>query len=177
MNDRIAQIIVALGLKRIDFAKKIGISSPFVSELCSGAKKASDRTIADICREFNVSEDWLRTGEGEMFVQKSEEEELAAAVDRLFAGEAAEFKRRLVIALASLKDEHWILLEEKLKKIVGTNDAAPVFSPAPISSASDAESTQLNREADAFAAMAREQFISEKIQESQALSAKESGAG
>ena len=70
MNNRIAQVIVALGIKKIEFAKRLGISSPFVSELCSGAKKASDRTIADICREFNVSETWLRTGDGEMFVQK-----------------------------------------------------------------------------------------------------------
>ena len=70
MNNRIAQVIVALGIKKIEFAKRLGISSPFVSELCSGAKKASDRTIADICREFSVSETWLRTGEGEMFVQK-----------------------------------------------------------------------------------------------------------
>lgn len=70
MNNRIAQVIVALGIKKIEFAKRLGISSPFVSELCSGAKKASDRTIADICREFSVSETWLRTGEGEMFVKK-----------------------------------------------------------------------------------------------------------
>ena len=68
MNNRIAQVITALGIKKIEFAKKIGISSPFVSELCSGAKKASDRTITDICREFNVNETWLRTGEGEMFI-------------------------------------------------------------------------------------------------------------
>ncbi|WP_297311587.1 helix-turn-helix transcriptional regulator [uncultured Oscillibacter sp.] len=71
MNNRIAQVITALGIKKIEFAKKIGISSPFVSELCSGAKKASDRTITDICREFNVNETWLRTGEGEMFAQES----------------------------------------------------------------------------------------------------------
>lgn len=73
MNNRIAEIIVALGMKRIEFAKKLGISSPFVSELCNGTKKASDRTIADICREFSVSEEWLRTGEGEMFVPKEED--------------------------------------------------------------------------------------------------------
>lgn len=68
MHNRISKIIATLGIKRIDFARKIGISSPFVSELCSGAKKASDRTIKDICREFNVNETWLRTGEGAMFV-------------------------------------------------------------------------------------------------------------
>lgn len=67
MHERIAKIIDVIGLKKIEFAKRLGISAPFASELCTGAKKPSDRTIADICREFNVSEDWLRTGKGEMF--------------------------------------------------------------------------------------------------------------
>lgn len=66
MNERIAELIDFLGIKRVEFAKRLGISAPFVSELCNGVKKASDRTIADICREFNVNETWLRTGKGEM---------------------------------------------------------------------------------------------------------------
>lgn len=73
MNERIAQVIAKLGIKKIDFAKTLNISSPFVSELCTGAKKASDRTIADICREFKVNENWLRKGEGDMFVQTEED--------------------------------------------------------------------------------------------------------
>ena len=72
MHERIAKIIDVIGLKKVEFAKRIGISAPFASELCTGAKKPSDRTIADICREFNVSEDWLRTGRGEMFTETPE---------------------------------------------------------------------------------------------------------
>lgn len=67
MYKRIAQIVCATGLKKIEFARRLGVSSPFISELCTGAKKPSERTIADICREFNVNETWLRTGEGDMF--------------------------------------------------------------------------------------------------------------
>ena len=68
MNERIRELIKALNMKQAEFAKRIGVSRPFVSELCSGNKKPSDRTVADICREFNVNEQWLRTGEGDMFL-------------------------------------------------------------------------------------------------------------
>lgn len=76
MNTRIEQIIAALNIKKVDFANRLGVSQPFVSELCSGRKAPSDRTISDICREFNVNETWLRTGEGEMFNQITRSEKL-----------------------------------------------------------------------------------------------------
>ena len=68
MNERIKKILEELGLKKVEFAERLHISRPYASELCSGAKAPSDRTISDICREFGVREAWLRTGEGEMFV-------------------------------------------------------------------------------------------------------------
>lgn len=48
------------------FAKIVNISQPFLSQICSGTKTPSDRTIADICREFHISRQWLETGEGPM---------------------------------------------------------------------------------------------------------------
>lgn len=81
MNTRITELIALLGIKRAEFARKLNLSPPFVSELCSGAKSPSDRTISDICREFNVNEGWLRTGDGEIFVQIDKDEEF----DRLCA--------------------------------------------------------------------------------------------
>ena len=85
MNERIKKILEELGLKRIDFANRLHISQPFASELCSGAKSPSERTISDICREFGVNESWLRTGEGEMFAAPT------AASDKImdFAAEVA----------------------------------------------------------------------------------------
>ncbi|MBS6272092.1 MAG: helix-turn-helix transcriptional regulator [Clostridiaceae bacterium] len=73
MGERIADCITASGLTKTAFATKINVSQPFISRLASGDKVPSDRTIADICREFNVSEHWLRTGEGDMFIQLSED--------------------------------------------------------------------------------------------------------
>lgn len=73
MNERIRELIKGLNMKQAEFAKRIGVSRPFVSELCSGRKTPSDRTVADICREFHVNEHWLRDGEGEMFLKLDRE--------------------------------------------------------------------------------------------------------
>lgn len=85
INERIGRCIEALGIKKTHFANQLNVSQAFVSQLTKGTSSPSDRTIADICREFNVSETWLRTGDGEMFVQKKPQpldELLAELLDR-----------------------------------------------------------------------------------------------
>ena len=69
MNTRISNIRKSLGLTQEKFADRIGLTRNFVWMIEKGDRVPSDRTISDICREFNVSETWLRTGEGEMFNQ------------------------------------------------------------------------------------------------------------
>lgn len=118
MHTRISKIIESLGLKKSEVAKRLGISGPFVSELCSGAKSPSDRTILDICREFNVNETWLRTGEGEMFVPISRDEEIEEFIGRLLHDESDSFRKRLVSVLAKLTEEEWAILEEKARWLV-----------------------------------------------------------
>ena len=66
MKDRIEFIIKSANIKKVDFAKRLNISQAFVSQMCSGVAMASDRTIQDICREFSVNPEWLRTGEGDV---------------------------------------------------------------------------------------------------------------
>ena len=85
LSDRITYIIETLGMEKIALAEKINVSQAFVSQLCSGSKQPSDRTISDICREFNVNEEWLRSGEGEPFKKLSKEEEIASYVEDLLS--------------------------------------------------------------------------------------------
>lgn len=68
INNRFSKIVRASGLSKTAFGERINISQQYVSKLTKFGVP-SDRTISDICREFNVSETWLRTGEGEMFNQ------------------------------------------------------------------------------------------------------------
>ena len=117
MNERIYAIILAKNIKKAEFAKQLNISQPFVSELCSGAKSPSDRTITDICREFNVSETWLRTGEGEMFVPVSRSQEIAGFVGEILKGEEDTFKRRFVAMLSRLDERDWEVLEKMVNEM------------------------------------------------------------
>lgn len=116
MNMRIQQLIDELGIKKIEFAKKINVSPAFVSEMCSGRKNISDRTVVDICNKFHVSEDWLRFGEGEMFLKRTREEEIAAFMGSVLDG-PNNFKKRLIAVLANLDEDDWELLEEMALKL------------------------------------------------------------
>ena len=118
MNTRIRELIKALGLKQAEFAQRLGVSRPFVSELCSGSKNPSDRTIQDICREFNVNERWLRTGEGEMFVQLSREEEITKFAMEIIRDPDSEFQRQAISILAKLTPEQWKLMEQMADQLL-----------------------------------------------------------
>ena len=74
MNSRINSIVADSGLTKTAFGKKVGISQSMVSMLCNGTAKPSDRTIADICREFNIRREWLETGEGPMRLPEPDED-------------------------------------------------------------------------------------------------------
>ena len=67
MNERLKIIRLKLKLTQDDFAKKIGIKQAAISAIEKGIRNVTDRIINDICREFNVNEEWLRNGTGEMF--------------------------------------------------------------------------------------------------------------
>ena len=82
-----------------------------------GTKTPSDRTISDICREFNVNEEWLRTGEGEMFIQKSKEEQLGEMLAEITKADDESFKKRLIVALANLDENGWDSLEKLIDSI------------------------------------------------------------
>ena len=73
MNERIKAIRKESGLKQAEFAERIGLKPNTVTSYETGLRVPSDTVILSICREFNVSETWLRTGEGEMFRKPSDE--------------------------------------------------------------------------------------------------------
>ena len=117
MGDRISAIIEAKGIKKVQFAARINVDQSYISQLTSGKKTPSDRTILDICREFDVSEEWLRTGQGEMFIQKTESEELADFFGDLLKDEP-DFRHRLIAALSRLSLDEWKVLEKLAKETV-----------------------------------------------------------
>ena len=118
ISSRISTVIKSSGLTKTAFSKKIGLSQPFVSQLASGDASPSDRTIVDICREFGVSEHWLRTGEGEMFVRLSREEEITKFAMSVVRGPNTEFQRDLLATMAKLEPAQWQLMEQMLDDLI-----------------------------------------------------------
>ena len=67
MNDRIRKLRKSLDLTQKAFAERIGLKQNSIALIESGKRNISDQAILAICREFNANEEWLKTGEGEMF--------------------------------------------------------------------------------------------------------------
>jgi len=110
-NERVKLVRKELGITQGEFGSRIGVQRSTISQMESGVSTVTQQTIRSICREFRVNEDWLRTGEGEMFSQLTTEEELMAFVTDLTTVSDS-FKARLVTALARLTPEEWKLFEK-----------------------------------------------------------------
>lgn len=118
-QDRLCALIDALGITKTKFAENLHISSAFVSMLCSGKSLPSDRTIADICRRYNVSETWLRTGEGNMKQKLTRNQEIAEFMGDVMNDPDDSPRKRFVSILGSLSVDEWQLLDEIAKKMAG----------------------------------------------------------
>lgn len=119
MNERISELIDTLKISKTAFAEKLNVSQAFISQICSGVKKPSDRTVADICAKFNVNEKWLRTGEGSMFVEMTRDEVINQYLGELVKSTSPEvdFQKRFVRALAQLSIEEWKMIESFVESI------------------------------------------------------------
>lgn len=122
INTRIAAVIQASGLTKTAFAERLNVSQSFISRLAIGASVPSDRTIVDICREFGVSEHWLRTGEGEMFVRLSREEEITKFLMTVIRDPDSEFQRQLLATMAKLEPAQWKLMEQMLDNLISQRE-------------------------------------------------------
>lgn len=119
MNYRIKQIRQHpdINLSQEAFGKKIGVTGAAISRIESGDRNITEQNIKAICREFHVNEGWLRTGEGEMFVELSRDQEIAAFMGDVLRGESDNFKRRFIAMLAKLNESEWELLENKVMEL------------------------------------------------------------
>lgn len=117
MGERIKQVRLAAGLTQMQFAERIGLSRNFIAVIETSGRKPSDRTISDICREFNVSLAWLEDGEGEMYVKRSVNEELALMVTDLMSEADDSFRKRFVSAFLAFPPEKLAVLEEFVNEL------------------------------------------------------------
>lgn len=104
MKDRIKQLRKALDLTQQEFADKIGIKRNSLANYETGRNTPMDAILISICREFDVNEKWLRTGEGDMFIQVPEDDEIAALVYDLLEPAGNEFYEIILETMQAFND-------------------------------------------------------------------------
>lgn len=119
MQNQIKELRSHVGLNQTDFGARIGVKQSTIAGWETGQRIPPDSSIVSICREFNVSERWLRTGEGEMFVQIARDKEIMRFVGDVMQGEDDNFRRRFLLALARMPAERWKDVEDFAQQITG----------------------------------------------------------
>lgn len=119
MNDRIKEVRKALNLSQDEFANKLGLTRGAITNIELHKTEPKALLISLICNIYDVSETWLRTGEGEMFIQQTRDEQIAAFIGRTLRNEDDNFQKRLLSVLSTLNEDQWQLLEEMAKKLAG----------------------------------------------------------
>lgn len=117
IGERVKTLRKELGLTLEKFANPIGIHRGSLSAIENDKSGVSDRTLLAICREYGVSEEWLRDGVGEMFVPVTRNEKIARFAGELMKDETPDFRRQLVEILADLNDEQWDALADFAEKL------------------------------------------------------------
>lgn len=162
LGERIKKVRKDLDLTQQAFADRLGMKRNSIAQVEMG-RNTSDQTIISICREFGISETWLRTGEGDMKAPGPEE-----SVDELIQEHGLDnLDRQIILEFIKLKPED----RESVKRYVrNLAQHLPAVEQA-------AQPMTIEQEVDQEVERYRQQLLSEKKQASQALSAKESDVG
>lgn len=113
MNERIKQIRKALNMSQDEFGKRLGVTRGAITNIELNKTEPKPLFIKLICDTFEVNEEWVNTGAGEMFVQKNRSDVIADFLADVLKEEDESFKRRFVEMLANLSVEEWELLEKR----------------------------------------------------------------
>lgn len=125
MNERIKQLRQEFHLSQDAFGKRLGVTGAAISRMEAGERAITEQMLLAICREFNVNEEWLRNGTGEMFNTMSQDEELAYIVGHTLPNADAQLKQTL-IALGKLSQEFtpddWKVIRKFVNALAGKEE-------------------------------------------------------
>ena len=111
-----------------EFGSKLGVTKVAISNIEKGNRALTDQMAKSISREFGVREEWLRTGEGDMFAELDLDAELSQWAEKMLSGQKGDFRQRFVRLLARLSDVQWKQLEEFALFLAGM-DVKPEVDP------------------------------------------------
>lgn len=122
MGERIKELRKSLKMTQQEFADRLNIQRGSIASYETGRISPSNATISLICKELNVSEDWLRNGEGDMFIPITRDEEIASFIGSVQADVDDTFKKRFISALAKLSTEEWKAIEHLIENMISERE-------------------------------------------------------
>ena len=125
-GERIKEVRKSLKLTLEKFGEKIGVKKNAISAVENNRNSLSEQMAKSVCREYNVNETWLRTGEGEMFLPVNRKTKIEKLTNQLLSEESDSFKNRLVSVLADLTENEWEFLEEKAMQLCGIDNESDI---------------------------------------------------
>lgn len=120
-GERVKAVRKSLGLTLEKFGDKIGLKKNSVSQIENGRNDLTEANTKAICREFNVNEVWLRTGEGgndNMFTKVSEDDRFSLNLGKLSESDN-EFAKNMLNAIAEADPEKLKIIEDFMKACLG----------------------------------------------------------
>lgn len=123
MEERLKTLRKELGLTQQEFSDRLGIQRSTYSKYELGTNIPTSAVINLICDRCHVSENWLRTGEGPMFVDISRADELTRLIEETMSDESGEIKRRIATAVLRLTPDQLRACTDWIKETFGLVEA------------------------------------------------------
>lgn len=111
IGDRIKSVRKSMRLSQTDFGNRIGVGIGVVKNIEYQLTTPSSAQLDLICQIYDVNRVWLETGEGEMFIQKSRDDEISIWAASL-QDVPDSFKYKFAHALSKLNDRDWEVIEK-----------------------------------------------------------------
>lgn len=110
-GERVKKIRKEKELTLEKFGERVGVTKQTISRIENGINSLTEQMIISICREFDINEEWLRNGSGEMKTEITKEDYIVDFVSKILKTQDDSFKKRYISMLSRLDEKGWEALE------------------------------------------------------------------
>lgn len=115
-NERVKQVRKSLGLTLEEFAEPLGVGKTAISKIENGLSNVTQQMELSICREYDINETWLRTGEGEMKAEPPEDE-IDAVIKKY---DLSEEVRVMLEQFVKLRSDHQEIIADYIESVAAS---------------------------------------------------------
>ena len=114
IETRIKEIRKRIGLTQTEFGEVFGVSRNVINSYERGVVAPIPLFIESLCTKYDVNPDWLMHGSGEMFLDKTAEDEITEFLASVVTDDDESIRKRFVLALSKLDGDDWKTVEKFL---------------------------------------------------------------